>query len=91
MTKIEILEEIKKYNKTMLQLRIKEQANEHETNFDRQNVVAEQIDIARESEREEIEKTLKNYLSNKGVIAIGENMLDYCSITDMIYACNTID
>lgn len=90
MNKEKVLKIIEQYNIIMSKLKLDEKLNALEKNFDIQNARAEAISTARECETEEITKTLKKYLSNKGVFAIGENMLEYCPLTDLIYACNNL-
>lgn len=90
MTKKEIENRIKAYNKTIATLRIAEIRNENEHNFDKKNVVAEQICIAKECETETLKKPLYNYLKNKGVIAYGNKLLNECSVSDLIHIFYTI-
>lgn len=90
MKKEEIFKIIEKYNNIMLKLKLEEKLNALEKNFDIQNARAEAISTARECETEEITKTLKKYLSNNGVVAIGYNLLEDCDLADLLYAFNSI-
>jgi hypothetical protein len=90
MTKKEIENRIKSYNKTMVTLRIAEKRNENEHNFDRKNVVAEQICNAKECETETIKNTLYKYLKTRGVIAYGHKLLNECNTSDLIHIFYTI-
>ena len=87
MNKKEILNEIKRYNKNMLLLRIKEKENEQQKNFDIKNAIADQISYAREIEAEETKKILYEYLKNK-VVAYDNKLLNECSISDYIQIIN---
>lgn len=87
MTKYEILERIKCYNKTMLKLKLEELNNEKEFNFDRQNAKAEQISIAKDCEKEEIKRDLLKYFEGVDVWYNDKRKEDL-SITELIELVN---
>lgn len=69
MTKKEILEKIKNYNKNILLLRLEEKRNQLTTNFDEANARAEAISNAKDAETETIRQELLKYFKNYDIIS----------------------
>jgi hypothetical protein len=73
MTKKEILEKIKSYNKSILLLRLEEKRNQLTTNFDEANARAEAISNARDAESETIKSELLKYFKNYDLFYNGKH------------------
>ena len=87
MTKKEILEKIKSYNKSILLLRLEEKRNQLTTNFDEANARAEAISNARDAESETIKSELLKYLKNYDIIYGGKHKKEL-SIKELINLVN---
>ena len=87
MTKKEILEKIKSYNKSILLLRLEEKRNQLTTNFDEANARAEAISNARDAESETIKSELLKYLKNYDIIYGGKHK-EELSIKELISLVN---
>lgn len=68
MTKKEILEKIKNYNKNILLLRLEEKRNNLTINFDEANARAEAISNAKDAEGETIKKEILKYFKKYDII-----------------------
>lgn len=73
MTKKEILEKIKSYNKSILLLRLEEKRNQLTTNFDEANARAEAISNARDAENETMRQELLNYFKDYDIMREDES------------------
>lgn len=87
MTKKEILEKIKNYNKNILLLRMEEKRNQLTTNFDESNARAEAISNARDAENETIKSELLKYFENYDIIYDGKQKNEL-SIKELIELAN---
>lgn len=87
MTKKEILEKIKNYNKNILLLRLEEKKNQHTINFDEANARAEAISNAKDAESETIKKELLKYFKKYDIIYDGKNK-DELTIKELIELVN---
>ena len=83
MTKKEILEKIKSYNKSILFLRLEEKRNQLTTNFDEANARAEAISNARDAENETIRKELLKYFKDyDSYAAFFKDLVDLSGYSD---------
>lgn len=89
MTKKEILEKIKSYNKSILLLRIEEKRNQLTTNFDEANARAEAISNARDAETETIRQELLKYFKDYDIISEDLRHKEEFTTKELIELANT--
>lgn len=87
MTKKDILEKIKNYNKNILLLKMEEKRNQLTTNFDEANARAKAISNARDAESETIKSELLKYFKNYDIIYDGKQKNEL-SIKELIELAN---
>ena len=87
MTKKEILEKIKNYNKNILLLIMEEKRNQSTTNFDEANARAEAISNAKDAESETIKSELLKYFKNYNIIYDGKHK-EELTIKELIELAN---